>query len=190
MTITQNDIRVFQAQDNTDNDSGGGSRTANEVVDGDINNLFPDISRIDTVSGDVGLRKVFPTVFTDNSDTYFGAHAMIRKVPTDDKVSALLFYTDDPHDRRSSAQNDIESYVVASFKEQFWLFGNHVAGSRAVTFLSEVSTPTPDVGVVYLLKQGVTEQYIRITSIETSIVTLNFASGTGSPTPYERRRTV
>jgi hypothetical protein len=172
MTITSNDIKVFQSQDNTDNDTGGGSRTAFEIVDGDVNNLFPDISRIDTVSGDVALRKVFPTVYTENNDIYYGAHAMIRKVPTDPNVSALLFYTGNPHDKRVEAQNDIEAYVVASYLEEFWLYGQHVEGARAITFLAHLSSQTPDVGNTYLLKQDNTEQYVRIENMDSAIVTL------------------
>jgi hypothetical protein len=190
MTITSNDIKVFQAQDNTDNDTGGGSRTAFEIVDGDVNNLFPDISRIDTVSGDVALRKVFPTVYTENNDVYYGAHAMIRKVPNDPNVSALLFYTGNPHDNRLEAQNDIEAYVVASYLEEFWLYGQHVEGARAITFLAHLSSQTPDVGNTYLLKQGNTEQYVRIENIDSAIVTLLYTSGNGEPVEYRRRRII
>lgn len=190
MTITSNDIKVFQSQDNTDNDNGGGSRTSFEIVDGDVNNLFPDISRIDTVSGDVALRKVFPTVFTENNDIYYGAHAMIRKVPNDPNVSALLFYTGKPHDKRIEAQNDIEAYVVASYLEEFWLYGKHVEGARAITFLANESSQLPDVGNTYLLKQSNTEQYVRIENIDVSTVTLLYSHGTAEPTEYRRKRVI
>lgn len=189
MTITSNDIKLFQAQDNTDNDNGGGSRTSTEIVDGDVNNLFPDISRIDTVSGDVALRKIFPTVTTDNRDVYYGAHSMLRKPPTDEKVSALIFHTDNPYDTRIEAQDKIESYVVASYKEDFYLYGNHVAGAKSVTFLQTIESKTPDVGEVYLIKEGVEEQFIRIASIDTQEITLTYSAG-GEPTPYIRRRII
>ncbi len=185
MTILSSDIKLFQAQDNTDNDSGGGSRTSNEVVDGAVNNLFPDISRIDTVSGDVALRKVFPTVTTNNQDIYYGAHAILRKTPTDSKVSALLFHTNDPHDRRVAAQDKIESYVTGSYLEQFWLYGSHIVGAKAVTFLENLEAQVPDVGSVYLLKQGANEQYIRVTSVEALEITLTYDNS-----PYKRRRII
>jgi len=190
MTINVNDIKIFQAQDNTDNDSGGGSRTSEEIVDGDVNNLFPDISRIDTVSGDVALRKIFPTVYTANRDIYYGAHSIIRKKPTDPKVSALLFHSDDPHDKRIDAQNDIESYVVASYVEQFYLFGNHVAGSKTVTFLQTLTQTPPVVGEVYLLiDPTTTEQYIRIVDIDQATIILSYDSGSGI-VDYQRRRII
>lgn len=185
MTITSNDIKLYQAQDNTDNDSGGGSRTSNEIVDGDVNNLFPDISRIDTVSGDVALRKVLPAVTTSNRDVYYGAHGMIRKPPTDPKVSAMIFHTDDPYDIRSQAQNKIESYVTGSYREQFWLYGSHIVGATAVTFLQNLESQVPDVGSVYLLKENTNEQYIRVTDLSTQEVIETYNNAT-----YERRRII
>jgi len=190
MTINNNDIKIFQAQDNTDNDSGGGSRTAVEIVDGNVNNLFPDISRIDTVSGDVALRKIFPTVDTLNNDTYFGAHAMLRKTPTDVNVSALLVHTDSPHDKRLDAQNAIESYLIASYQEEFYLFGNHVSGSKSVTFLQRTTSAPPVVGEVYMLREpNLTEQYVRISSVDVNEIILAYSSG-GTITDYTRRRII
>jgi hypothetical protein len=190
MTILQNDIKVYQSQDNTDNDSGGGSRTAVEIVDGDINNLFPDISRIDTVSGDVGMRKVFPTVVTTNRDIYFGAHAMIRKTPTDPNVSALLFHTDDPHDKRAEAQLKLEAYVSASFMEEFYLFGNHIQGSKSVTWLQSTGQTPPVVGEIYMLKEPtLEEQYVRVSSVDTQTITLSF-NNNGNFQNYTRRRII
>lgn len=190
MAINKNDIKLFQAQDNTDNNSGGGQRTANEVIDGEVNNLFPDISRIDTVSGDVALRKVFPTVLTTNQDVYYGAHGLIRKVPTDPNVSALLFHTDSPTDQRIDAQDAIESYVVASYLEEFYLYGNHVSGAKAVTFLQTLESLPPNVGEVYLLiEPNGFEQYIRISSVDTQEITLTYPSG-GGFTSHERRRII
>ena len=174
MAITSNDIKLYQAQDNTDNDSGGGSRTNVEIEDGAVNNLFPDISRIDTVSGDVGLRKVFTVVGTLNNDIYYGAHSMIRKTPTDPKVSSMLFHTDSPHDKRAEAQNKIESYVTASYLEQFWLYGTNIQGARTVQFLANLETPIPDAGEVYALRESTKEQYIRIVEVEKQEITLNY----------------
>jgi len=192
MTILNNDIKIYQAQDNTDNDSGGGSRTSVEIVDGDVNNLFPDISRIDTVSGDVSLRKVFPTVVTTNRDLYYGAHAMIRKNPTDANVSALLFHTDSPHDKRIEAQDKIESYVIASYEEEFYLYGNHVAGAKSVTWLQLITSTPPSVGEIYMLRDAdnVTEQFVRVSSVDSQNINLVHTTGSNNPITYTRRRII
>jgi hypothetical protein len=191
MAILKNDIKVYQSQDNTDNDSGGGSRTSVEIVDGAVNNLFPDISRIDTVSGDVALRKIFPTVVTDNRDLYYGAHAIIRKTPVDPNVSALLFHTNDPHDKRVDAQNAIESYVIASYEEEFYLFGNHVAGAKSITWLQRTTSIAPVIGEVYMIldSDGITEQFVRVSSVDSSNITLSHTSS-GITTDYTRRRVI
>lgn len=185
MAITNEDIILYQSQDNSDNDSGGGARVAAEVVDGAVNNLFPDISRIDSVSGDVALRKVFPVVVTDNRDIYYGAHSMISAVPEDPLVSALLFFTDSPYDKRIDAQNQIEAYVTASYKSGFYMFGRHIKGARAVTFLQREEEQLPDVGEVYLLEEGALTQYIRITKIESTVITLTYSN-----IDYKRRRII
>lgn len=185
MAIKNTDIVLFQSQDNTDNDNGGGSRTSAVVQDGAVNNLFPDISRVDTVAGDVALRKVFPVVNTDDRDIYYGAHAIVRKPPDDPRVSALLFYTDDPVDKRIDAQSDVESYLIPSYEAAFYLFGSNIEGAKAVTFLQRLEEELPLVGDVYLLQEDNVTQYFRIADIEDTEVTL-FYNGAD----YKRRRLI
>ena len=174
MPIKNTDIILFQSQDNTDNDNGGGARTNNVVEDGAVNNLFPDISRVDTVAGDVAMRKVFPVVNTDSREIYYGAHAMIRKTPDDERVSALLFYTDDAVDTRVQAQADVESYLVPSFQTPFYLFGSNIEGAKAVTFLQRLEEDIPLVGEVFLLREESNEQYFRVSNVEDKEVILFF----------------
>ncbi|WP_159744447.1 hypothetical protein [Luteimonas cellulosilyticus] len=45
------DIKLFRPERVTDNPDGGGLATHTEIVDGEVNNLFDDISRIDRVNG-------------------------------------------------------------------------------------------------------------------------------------------
>lgn len=185
MPIKNTDIVLFQSQDNTDNDNGGGARTNNVVEDGAVNNLFPDISRVDTVAGDVALRKVFPVVNTDSREIYYGAHAMIRKTPDDERVSALLFYTDDAVDTRIQAQADVESYLVPSFQTPFYLFGSNIEGAKAVTFLQRLEEDIPLVGEVFLLREESNEQYFRVSNVEDKEIILFFDGK-----EYRRRRLI
>ena len=53
MTIINNDVKLFESQRLTEED-GGGRVTGSEVIDGNVNNLFQDISRIDRTIGDIG----------------------------------------------------------------------------------------------------------------------------------------
>ncbi|USE36940.1 hypothetical protein [Endozoicomonas sp. SCSIO W0465] len=69
MAITNSNGKLFESQRLTDEENGDGRVTGNEVIDGNINNLFQDISRIDRTIGDVALRKAFIGISTDNNDT-------------------------------------------------------------------------------------------------------------------------
>ena len=55
MAINNSDVKRFESQRLTDEEDGGGRVTGNEVIDGNVNNLFQDISRIDRTFGVCGL---------------------------------------------------------------------------------------------------------------------------------------
>ena len=100
MAINNDDVKLFESQRLSDEEDGGGRATGTEVVDGNINNLFQDISRIDRTIGDVALRKAYVGISTDNNDAYLGSHLILTEPPKDENVSVLLFNTDDQTDER------------------------------------------------------------------------------------------
>ena len=51
MAINNNDVKLFESHRLTDDEDGDGRVTGNEVIDGNVNNLFQDISRIDRTVG-------------------------------------------------------------------------------------------------------------------------------------------
>ena len=57
MAINNNDIKLFESQRLSNEVDGEGRVTGREVIAGNVNNLFQDISRIDRTVGDVALRK-------------------------------------------------------------------------------------------------------------------------------------
>jgi hypothetical protein len=185
--ITRDDIRLYRAQVNNDEDNGGGSMSGDEVVDGVVNNLFPDISRIDTTAGDVAMRKVFPAVVTENTDVYYGAHTIIRKNPDDERVAVIMVDTKDPHDRRSEAQSKSEAALTFSYEAQFYLFGAHIAGMRALTFMGTLSTEAPPLGDAFYITDGQNSQYVRIVDVETREVTMSYSAGGGNFVDYQRK---
>src|SRR5690606_14728579 len=119
MTITVNDVKLLKSQRLTDEADGGGRATGVAIVDNEINNLFPDLSRLDRTVGRVNLRKVFAGVVTQNQDRYLGAHSIITRKPGDDLVHALMFNTGSQADEREEARNFIEGYVVPSTAANF-----------------------------------------------------------------------
>lgn len=168
MAILDGDIQLLKSEVLDDVPEGGGMATGNAVVDGASNNLFPDISELDRTIGRVALRKVFPAVVTDDVDTYYGAHVIVAEPPADAKVSVALFSTGSFSDRRSAAQDRLESYLSASAEGRWMLYGNHLAGQRAVQMHCASSAPTPAVDDVLMLISSTDSsqyQYVRISRL-------------------------
>ena len=127
MTITSDQVVLSESEVMADTDDGGGRMSGRIVVSGQINNTFPDISRIDRVYGRVNLRKLFLAINAANQDTLLGAHTILSERPKDPNVHVLMFNTGSHTDRRTDAQDRIESYVVASNEAPFWLWGRQLA---------------------------------------------------------------
>lgn len=165
--ITNQDIKLVKSERLTDYEDGGGRITGQEVVDGQVNNLFPDISELDRVYGRVSLRKGYVSVLTETTDTLYGVHAAITDPPADDNVNVSIFSTQSWTDERSEAKDRVESYVISGPESLYTLFGDHLTGQRMIRMYCDASAPSPEVGEVYRLsveKQGYipNEQYVRV----------------------------
>jgi len=183
MAITKSDIKLLESQELSDAITGGGLMTQNEVVDGSINNLFADISRLDRTTGRVSLRKAFAAVQTADSAEYFGSHAIIAAPATDAAVDVTMFSTSDDTDKRPSAQAEIESYVIQSTAIQQNLFGVHPAGISQITLISIVGQSKLIIGETYKLVEdfelaGEFGQFVKISGI--TITTTVFTDSLGS----------
>ncbi len=143
------------------------------MIDGNVNNLFQDISRIDRTIGDVALRKAFIGISTDNNDVYLGSHLILTEPPKDQNVSVLLFNTDSQTDERLDARDKIESYVVPGIKASWELVGDRLQGQRSIVGYQREQCFVPEIGEVYKITtpDGLTSQFIRITAVDHSVVT-------------------
>lgn len=188
MTINVDDVKLLKSQRLTDEDDGGGRATGNAVVDGEMNNLFPDISRLDRTLGRIALRKVFAGVMTENADPYLGAHSIVTKAPLDPRVSVLLFNSNSQTDERRDARSVIEGYVVPSTVAQFELLGDQFAGQRAITGIQRQEARVPEVGEVFQLVAALNSQYIRVQSVEPTLEEFIYDYGNGNFVNFTRRR--
>ncbi|WP_417217862.1 hypothetical protein [Alcanivorax sp.] len=184
MAITSDDIKLMQPERLTDNDDGGGQMTGREVVDGDINNLFEDISRVDRTYGEVSLRKSFLKVDTDTADLYLDAHSIISAQPLDPNVTGLLFTTQNFYDERAGARQRVESFVVPGPVTGLALRGNQLQGQRSVIcFAPTVNNVTaPEIGETLLLQEGEdlsTQQFIKILNVTTTTETFTYQVNNG-----------
>ena len=171
MPITTADLQLKKSQRLTDTDDGGGLMTAQEVVDGEANNLFPDIGRIDRVAGRVNLRKVFGHVDTPDTDVLINGHLIVSQEPTDPRVHLVMFETGEPADERSGARNFVESYVLQGPTSPLRLYDTQQAGQRTLLCFAEVAAVIPDIGEVLCLSIEAagfpaTQQFVRITTLE------------------------
>lgn len=182
MPIQVTDIQLLASERLTDTDDGGGKMTGNVIQSGALNNLFPDISRLDRTYGRLSLRKAFMSVRSQNTDTYLGAHVIVTDPPGDDKVAVTMFTTNSPTDVRSDAQDRIESYLTAGPLSPYYLFGNQPTGAKAITLLGRVESPLPDVGDVLVISvenagNVTAQQYVRISDIKTETRTFTDSQG-------------
>ncbi|UYM16186.1 hypothetical protein [Endozoicomonas euniceicola] len=190
MAINNDDVKLFESQRLSDEEDGGGRATGTEVIDGNINNLFQDISRIDRTIGDVALRKAYVGISTDNNDAYLGSHLILTEPPKDQNVSVLLFNTDDQTDERKNARNRIEAYVVPGTTASFELLGDQTEGQRSIAGIQREESRLPEVGEVYRLYDPVTkaEQYVRLTKVESRMEVFTYQYGDSTFMDFERRR--
>ncbi|WP_252177187.1 hypothetical protein [Endozoicomonas sp. 4G] len=190
MAINNDDVKLFESQRLTDEQDGGGRATGTVVIDGNVNNLFQDISRIDRTIGDVALRKAYIGISTDNNDAYLGSHIILTDAPDDDNVSVLLFNTGSQTDERNAARDRIEAYVVPGTSASFELLGDQLVGQRSIVGIQRAEKALPEIGEVYRLynTDSKKEQYVRITKVEHRIETFTHAYSAGSYVDFERRR--
>lgn len=170
MTILSGDIKLMASQRMTDTTDGGGRLTGREIVSGEHNSIFPDISDLDRAYGVVNLRKVFLAVQTDDTDTYFGANATVLLPPTDPNVGLALMTTKDHHDTRDKARDVVERYLARGPKWRGFLYDTQLEGQRAIRFFQRVEVRLPEIGETLVLvgnegKAGEFEQYVRVLEV-------------------------
>ncbi|WP_423708691.1 hypothetical protein [Undibacterium sp. WLX3042] len=183
MTILSSDVQIIASQVMADVPEGGGSPTAVVINDGNSNGIFTDISELDRAGGRVNMRKVFPSIRTDNTDGYYGANIIVAEPPADPRVSVSLFSTGDMFDTRTSAKGRIESYLSKAQALAGYLFGDHIGGQQTVTVLQDVDAALPVVGDTFCLtmREGSAntyEQFVRVTDVTSRIRTFIDSDGT------------
>ncbi|MGY8856848.1 MAG: hypothetical protein ACKVLO_05570 [Pseudomonadales bacterium] len=172
MAITQNDLEILKSEIMADTPDGGGLPTGIAVIDGVSNNLFPDVSDIDRLLGRVRLRKVSLAVKTANAELLQAARLLFTELPDNPNISVFAFKASSFADRRSDAQNKIESYLAFGTKWAGHLLETQLAGQRVIQIALEKSDPVPAVGqpLVIVQNEGQSDefyQYLRPLKIDT-----------------------
>ena len=184
MTISATDIKMRQSQRLTDNPDGGGRMVQTEIVDGQMNNLFPDIGDEERTTGRATLRKLFVHVDTPTTDVLKDAIGVLVDPPADPRVQVSMFATGSYSDVRADARNRVESYITRGVESRYILLSNHFIGQMTVQFYCMKDAPSPDINDNLCLTtsgSGYTpnEQYIRVKGI-LSRTTRTFYDDTGA----------
>lgn len=113
--MLRTDLKIFKSQRMTQNANAGGQRTANEVANGQLNEVFGNISAIDHAQSAVDIVKIYPGVSTANTQLLQDAHVLINEPPEDPKVDVMLIEAPGVTDAsvRSNVVEAIESGVTA-----------------------------------------------------------------------------
>lgn len=171
MAITQNDLEILKSEIMADTDDGGGLPTGIPVVDGVSNNLFPDVSDIDRLIGRVRLRKVSLAVKTANAELLQAARLLFTELPDNPNISVFAFKASSFSDRRSEAQNRIESYLAPGSKWSGHLLETQLAGQRVIQISLDKGDQIPSIDkpLVLVQNEGQSDeyyQYIRPTKVD------------------------
>jgi len=181
MTIQKGDVKLVKSAVMDDVPEGGGAPTANVIVDGTSNAIFPDVSESDRAAGRVSLRKAHVWVQSPDTDTYLGGNVIIAEPPNDPNVSITIFSPGDTFDTRESAVARLEAYLNVGPNYQGFLFGNHITG-QATLLIFQRTDFTPAIGSSLALtkREGFGDeavQYVRVT--EASVVLSTFTDTGG-----------
>jgi hypothetical protein len=173
MAIETNNLKLLESERiKTDAEDGGGKYSGREIVDGQSNNLFNDISEMDRTTGRTSIQKIYAAVDTADTDALMGATVFISQNAQDHNVSAVLFSTDSWTDERSSAQNRIENYLAKGAQMTGTPLDTHWQGMKSlqVAMFPQESESSIGTSIVLISNEGKAlqlEQYLRITEVST-----------------------
>lgn len=177
MPVETNNLVLYKSERLTDTSDGGGKYSGQVVVDGESNNLFPDVSELDRTMGRVSLRKIFAGINNNDTDSLMGSTVFVSKNPNDPNVSALLFSTESHVDTRNSAQNRVENYLAKGAQAVGSLLDTAYSGMKSFQVAMGKSESENSVGdtIVLVVSEGTVNeftQYVRITNVETRTATV------------------
>lgn len=171
MAIETNNLKLLESERiKTDAEDGGGKYSGREIVDGQSNNLFNDISEMDRTTGRTSVQKIYAAVDTSDTDVFMGATVFISENPKDPNVSAVLFSTKSWTDQRKSAQNRIENYSAKGAQIAGTPLDTHWQGMKSlqVAMFPQENEASIGTSIVLISNEGKAlenEQYLRITGV-------------------------
>ncbi|UYZ79830.1 hypothetical protein LP123_07510 [Moraxella bovis] len=170
--ITQDNLVLLKAENQSDFDDGGGLPTTHTVPNHTSNALFPDVSDTDRMMGRVRLRKIFLGVRTANDELVQSARLIFTKIPH--KMSVFAFKASAFSDRRTHAKDRIESYLARGSRWSGHLLESHLKGQRVIQLSLDPTDSVPSVGNSLVIIQNENQaderyQFVRVSKVSTEI---------------------
>ena len=177
MPVETNNLVLYKSERLTDTSDGGGKYSGQVVVDGESNNLFPDVSELDRTMGRVSLRKIYAGINNNDTDSLMGSTVFVSKNPDDPNVSALLFSTRSHTDTRDAAQNRVENYLAKGAQAVGSLLDTAYSGMKSFQVAMGKNETENSIGdtILLVVDEGTVNeftQYVRITNVETRTATV------------------
>jgi hypothetical protein len=188
--MLRTDLKIYKSERMTQQADAGGQRTSNEVLNGQLNEVFGNISDIDHAQSAVDIAKVYPAVATNDTQLLQDGHLLINEPPLDPLVDVLLVESARINDgsMRTDIIEAIESSLVPSLALRTGL-SEMVAGqdqiaaldlTQAAAFSGEQPTVTLRRGGIYAISVEYTgledaawprfTHFIKVTAIEPDFV--------------------
>ncbi|MDX1536402.1 hypothetical protein [Arsukibacterium sp.] len=203
--MLRTDLKIFESERMTQQPDAGGQRTANEVINGKLNNVFGNISDIGHAQSAVDIVVVYPAVSTPDTALLQDGHILINEPPLDGLVDVMIVESETINDGSTRAEiiNAIESSVVPSLTLRRGL-SEMIAGQDQLNALDltqaaadggEQPTITLRVGGIYVISVEYTgdesgdwprfQHFVKIISIDS--VSIRFEPPLPFPAPGRSR---
>jgi hypothetical protein len=150
MTLSIENVKLQTPERTTGNT--GGRMSGNELVDGQLNNLFPNLTTVDFTAGGVYIGKCYAWVNSNNVDQLRGAYAVLTKPPTNPDVTVAMLTTRNWFDYIDAHRAHLSNYLSIGPRIN-WIpaEGGAVQGSLQIQVWGGVDTPKPEIGNTYFL---------------------------------------
>ncbi|MEW5683023.1 MAG: hypothetical protein AB1780_11630 [Pseudomonadota bacterium] len=188
--MLRTDLKIFKSERMTQQADAGGQRTSNEVQNGQLNEVFGNISDIDHAQSAVDIAKVYPAVSTATTELLQDGHLLINEPPLDTLVDIMLVEAAGVNDGSTRADiiNAIESSVVPSLALRTGLSAmlagqdqiNRLDLTQSAAAPGEQPTVSLNVGGIYVISVEYTgnedlnwprfAHYIKVTEIAADYV--------------------
>ncbi|MDK4689696.1 hypothetical protein [Kingella negevensis] len=179
--LTQQDLRIYKSQRNTDTDDGGGAMTSTPLT-GKDNELFNPISDVDRTMGAFDARLTYAAVLRGDDSALLGANVIVSQPPEQDNVSVLMLPADYDGQERLDMMRRAEAYSVYNTETRMVLFGKHTKGAKQIQVYQDAENKNiPKVGerfaLVYTEDDTEKAEYFRVGSVSSQVETFEVEDG-------------